>query len=511
MIPENPGDLGLPFSKWRPRQREMIERALSADSTVTVIEAPTGYGKSAAVAAASRFGPVMGLVGTKDLQQQYQDSFDWLQIVWGKGNYKCALPIWREQYHNEYGEWPTVETCPYDKRPEECPVFSDCPYYMAKRAASRSRNLITNYAYAYWTNWWINSIKPEIIFMDEAHTLPDHLAGFVSLEISERTAKRFGFPEFPLISGSGRGHCRLTAAWLGKCISILTDYIRVNATPKNVNRLSRSLKSYSDLYEALQTADDDEFYVSSGIGMHRFMARPISIPSSVFYRLAISDAKLVFMSATIGDPQSLLGQIGLGDMEFDFYSYPAIFAKENRPVYFNKNAPRLNNRSGDTDFFKQAKMIADVIRDHERQRGVIHTTSWKHTNILAGMLKEFGLDSRVYVPTSNRVQSVREFLNMDGAVAISPSWAEGLDFHDDLARFAVIAKVPFPSLADPVNRIKLKKDGRNWYDWRAAVKVVQAAGRIVRHEDDWGTTYIMDGNWTRVSRFAPKWFEVQTV
>ena len=70
-------------------------------------------------------------------------------------------------------------------------------------------------------------------------------------------------------------------------------------------------------------------------------------------------------------------------------------------------------------------------------------------------------------------------------------------------------RVPWLSQADPIVRMRMRaKGGNDWYRWKAALKVVQAAGRGVRHADDWCVTYIADGLFPKVKEFCPEWFEV---
>jgi len=120
-------------------------------------------------------------------------------------------------------------------------------------------------------------------------------------------------------------------------------------------------------------------------------------------------------------------------------------------------------------------------------------------------------NGRLHVPSlGSSAAQVEQFRKVPDRVVIAPSWREGLDFPDEDARFCIVAKVPFLSLGDPVVSLKLRREGgQRWYSWKAAMAVVQAAGRIVRHEADYGTTYILDANWKRVGKQAPAWFDVQ--
>lgn len=94
-------------------------------------------------------------------------------------------------------------------------------------------------------------------------------------------------------------------------------------------------------------------------------------------------------------------------------------------------------------------------------------------------------------------------------VMLSPSIAEGFSFDDDLARFQIIAKVPYPYLGDRQVKAKMEID-REWYTLQTVMTVLQACGRIVRSDEDHGSTYILDHDFIRLytdnTKFFPKWF-----
>ncbi len=74
---------------------------------------------------------------------------------------------------------------------------------------------------------------------------------------------------------------------------------------------------------------------------------------------------------------------------------------------------------------------------------------------------------------------------------------EGVDLPYDAARWQLVGKVPFLSLAD--ERIKRKaEENPDWYQWEAIKRVLQAAGRIVRAPDDEGVSYVFDSQFGRL-------------
>jgi ATP-dependent DNA helicase DinG len=79
------------------------------------------------------------------------------------------------------------------------------------------------------------------------------------------------------------------------------------------------------------------------------------------------------------------------------------------------------------------------------------------------------------------------------------SFAEGLDLPDDYCRHVVIIKLPFAVPDDPIDQAMAEwaeAQGRNaFYEISvpdAALKLIQACGRLIRHENDFGRITLMD-------------------
>jgi len=98
---------------------------------------------------------------------------------------------------------------------------------------------------------------------------------------------------------------------------------------------------------------------------------------------------------------------------------------------------------------------------------------------------------------------------MEPTVLISPSLHLGLDLKDDLSRFQVITKVPYPSMADKWIS-KKKERSERWYTWQTGLRLVQGYGRSIRSKDDWAWTYVLDSlfsnfvGWNKST--LPTWF-----
>ena len=79
------------------------------------------------------------------------------------------------------------------------------------------------------------------------------------------------------------------------------------------------------------------------------------------------------------------------------------------------------------------------------------------------------------------------------------SFSEGLDLPGDYCRHVVIVKLPFAVPDDPIDQAIAEwaeAQGRNaFYEISvpdAALKLVQACGRLIRHERDYGTVTMLD-------------------
>ena len=77
-------------------------------------------------------------------------------------------------------------------------------------------------------------------------------------------------------------------------------------------------------------------------------------------------------------------------------------------------------------------------------------------------------------------------------VLIGPSLNEGIDLPDDMCRFIVIMKVPYPSLTDELVKAKMEIFPY-WYNSETSNHIIQGIGRGNRHTNDWCITYILDG------------------
>lgn len=511
-INKSPDEYGLPYENWWIGQDKIAERVLNNiySGKTTILESPTGTGKSLLPALTTKVkvspGNTTVLVSTRDLQQQYQDSFDWFDIIWGRRNYECILSERVEQWMALYGEKPSFEECQHVGNYSACKQFYSCPYLEAKRRAVQSRAKVLNYSYAYHAKWWHEN--PGVLFCDEAHILPDTIVNLTGIDIRKSLCKKYALDYFPIVNGSNKKAIEIVLVWISKAVQDVSNWIELHeqlqSDEKSLIQAINFLERMQIIKQALKTKtiEDDEWYVNNDKYNGILHIQPV-YPTRYVSKILVQSKATILMSATIGRPDILASELNIDD--YEFISTPHVIPENQRRIFLHSNAPKISAKSGIAVYANQARIIREIMDKHSQDKGIIHTASWKHAKTLAAFLKD---TKRIMLTDGPRIETIQKFKESNQPlVAISPSWDHGLNFHGDDARFGVITKIPWLNWGNPVVNIRVNaKGGRDWYDWNACLKVVQACGRVVRGIDDWGYNYIVDANWNRVKRFAPQWF-----
>jgi Rad3-related DNA helicase len=153
----------------------------------------------------------------------------------------------------------------------------------------------------------------------------------------------------------------------------------------------------------------------------------------------------------------------------------------------------MSYKEKDTSFPYITKMIGNIINMYKGKRGIVQTGSYSFAKQLKEALPD-DIQKRVllYEDSAGKQDNLEVFKYSTDKILIGPSLVEGLSLNDDLCRFQIIMKVPYPSLADKF--ISAKRDfNPQWYSDTTTISVLQGVGRGVRSERDWCVTFILDG------------------
>lgn len=245
-------------------------------------------------------------------------------------------------------------------------------------------------------------------------------------------------------------------------------------------------------------SDKDNFVVNDPVrdlnGNFRIISvKPIDV--SKFTNNFFNTEYQIFMSATI-DKQSFCENMGLEKDTVAFVDTPkSPFPIEHRRIDL-LNVCRLNYTSTDEDELEVIKAIDMILDEHSNERGLILTSSIPRCHkILRFLSPKNTRRIRICHSTNKDGKSQDEIISEHSAdptgVLLSSSLWEGVDLKDDLSRFQIIAKVPYPNYKEKRTKAKMDKFPL-WYTSQTLTKLLQGFGRSIRSENDFARTYVLD-------------------
>ncbi len=533
----------------RPQQKialEKIAAAYASGKRVVVLEMPTGGGKSlvckAVANAAVERGGTHFLTSQKVLQDQYERDFPSpdIEVLKGRSNYPCShesgqgndcsdAPCTRQR-KGILGECVDAKFTTLDAeasplrlavslalKPEE----HLCPYWKQLQKCHDHKITLFNFSSFLFQQRIGRFPKRHLMILDEAHGTESQLLQFVSLELTEwalsivnvsitrNIASKEQFAEWLretdllrkidiIIKDSADGTCEEDL-----------DQVQLEA----VKELQGKLQVFLEYLEKTEWMLEVVEYEKRGEPTKKIVARPLfarHFAQGLLFRHA---ERVLCMSATILDVNVWADNLGIPKDEVELIQAPCDFPVVNRPINLDyagnmgfKYFSRQQNPQSPTRP-KFAAKVAHLLGRHRGERGIIHTHSFEISRVL---FEDVG-DPRFLFQSdfASKDEMLEEHARRKDSVIVAPAMHEGLDLKDDLARFQIICKVPWPSLADKVMKERAARDDR-YYSWLTALKLVQSYGRSVRSKDDWATTYIVDqgfdGFLQRSGKMLPQWF-----
>lgn len=442
------------------------------------------------------------LTPQKILQKQYEDSFTNNELVdiaslYGKGNYQCA----NNKSSCEIGSIIHPKCAP-------------CPHKNAKSKAMLASDTVLNYKLALTSFAHTQTFKDrKLMIMDECHTLEDHLVDFDAVSITEWRCKKYELP-FKTHSDIESAIKWINTTYLKK-LETVTKGLEADCehffknegmklTKKDVQQIREMNQMSEHLDEVLEMAlrtieyINDKFVITGDKTSFQF--KRITGAHSFHKHIVPFAERFLFMSSTILDKDGFCEDLGIKPEDTAFLSLGSEFPKENRPI-FNMPQMKMNASWKNDDKEEERQQMLTTIKTlltvHEGETGIIHTGNFAISEWLVENL-ENEIDQIIYhhnPDTGNdRGAIIEQFLgDPRPSVLISPSITEGLDLVGDLGRFAIIVKVPFPSLADKWIKRRMEMSPK-WYQRKALTGIIQGGGRVVRSDKDSGNVYLLDGS-----------------
>jgi len=513
----------FPYPSFRKYQKETIDFILQLfddGEKVVAVEAPVGSGKSViGYTVGMAVGKSYFLTTQKILQSQFINEFPSTALIWSSDNYYCdKSPV------------PDT-TCAqgFCRFSLDSDIRNFCVYKIAKNRAAQSNFVVSNYSYI--LNEYNYSAPDarkfdscDLLILDEAHNLPEELRKFLTFNISNKEVHDLGFKEFESISINDDLSDSELNGVLEKILHVVSSFLYENEdrfhelSTRVYNKKVKSsdndfLKKYSNSF-SLRKKINNYFEYSGDIEFIRqyfeYDSAVSLIPTEVnlmayniLYKIS---KKILLLSSTFLDPKAFCHSSGIPEKFFNLIKMPSMFPKENRPIIVRAVGKMTDGKINEL-MPKLSKVVNDILKQHENDKGIIHVPSYK----IARGLGIHDQSKRLLLHTnSSRGEVLRFFMeSKDPLVMVSPSMYEGLDLRDDLSRFQIIVKIPWLGLDDVYVKMMSRKDFK-WYIWRTAIKIVQGYGRSVRSEEDYAVTYVLDADFPdfidRNKRLFPEYF-----
>jgi len=528
---------GFPYKEIRDQQAEILRFIKrNEDKRVFLLNAPTGVGKSGlAIAIAKYFGKNAWLLtDTKALQDQYETEFPKdVRLIKGKSSYTCNL-----------NRAFMVDQAPCVGHPETkkgCITRSFCDYYSAFNRAIEAKIAVTNYDFLFGLSEINNNeiTARDVVICDEGHVLEDKLVKSASFDINPRALyEKYKVDVDPALNFLDFEDVPSVCKHIYACIQtrlteIATEIAKLPETNLNSNgqrtevnvaelrllrvekylrSLTKRISSYSfeqDI-ENKWVTDMDE----AGTVLTISPLRADELFLSYFdFKLTndITDSKIIIMSATLGDPDTIISELGL-DPEYTCYiDVDTPFDPVKSPVVM---IPRFKLGYKDFNYNKRAlvNQIDELLEMHENEKGIIHSGNYRVAEYIAKTTKH--KDRLIFKEqgsiTSNNDLFLIHCMDDRPTVLISPSMHTGVDLKGELSGFQIIAKLPFANLMDARVKAKMEAD-KLWYSNQTWMKVIQACGRSTRTSDDESITYILDAavkyQYESFKSHLPTWFK----
>lgn len=551
----------FPMESYREGQREAIEFALNSfneGKKVVILECPTGSGKSAiGMTIADMVKRSYYLTVTKILQDQLVNDFgDQIVELRGRGSYPCT-------YWDRFGKKLVArklmtqdELKEYSKKYSNCangycrtkynndnkfkcmqcftsdgPIrdgklsrlsggkdYSECPYYEQVYQAISQRKVVMNFSsFLFQTQMTKRFDDPRnLMVIDECHNVEPALLDFVSLTVSDYHLQNHGI-FIPQLDSPQE-----YAVWFedSKMHMLIYEVIKEAEEAENsrlVDDMARLLKKYRMFMEQVTEHNYEwiceyEEKEANGKKFRSVTLKPVFVNNFVHPLLFKYSQRILMMSATILDVNVVSRSLGLNREHVAAYRMKNRFPVENRPIYLSTVGKMTGGKSRMHEWApSMLKKITEIMNKYPDQKGIIHTHNFA---IMDYILKNAGRDVRVRLLNQRKFNDKRDMLqahtDSKNSVIIAPAMHEGIDLKEDLSRFQIICKVPYPNCFDDEQLARRVEVDRKYYLWLTALKIVQAYGRSVRSIDDHADTYILDESIHKflkdTRKMIPSWF-----
>lgn len=467
-----------------------IEKTFN-NADVLVVNLPVASGKSAIAMTIAHWKKKASIITpTKLLVEQYKNEYKHIQVLKAKNDYFC------DTHH-----------CTLNKRPKGKDIPKLCPKHINCRGCNEYRSdlrkarvmpyLLSNY-YIYLAH----NLYRDTLIIDEAHTLIDMLKQMAAKKIWHFQYK---WPSWVKTREDVKKWVNSLPPEAFNRNGKASGETSFGVVQKNLLFLKEEVNSYRPRYLIEVTKEkyrEDECECIKMVPLDISDAPPIMWPDKV--------KKIILMSATISRKD--IEQLGLFNKKIQYIQADSPIQAERRPVRIPKAKSSMAFRNQDANMSKLVQFITDTAVHHEDEKGIIHVTYSLAKKLKEQNFQQSVADRLIFHGKHDKAKKYNEFRDSESPkILIACGMYEGIDLAYDAGRWQIIAKIPWPSLADPAIKYLCSQDDE-WYQWEALKVFLQGCGRICRTPTDFGVTYVFDSTFDRLYSSSveagtlPKWF-----
>lgn len=518
----------FPAPSYRPNQREALDAIAEAFDTgakVVLVRAPTGSGKSLLARAicgcardveeASPHQPTGAYYTTPQVSQLdavgADPLLDDIAVIRGKRNYTCELP---DERTTPVDRAPCARISGYD-----CSIQHRCPYF-ADRDVARQRR-IAGMTLAYFMQTAGSGLfdTRDVVVIDEAHGLSEWAEMYATITLSPQTVPMWSDLTVPDVRDDLDRLATFSDALVERCRDARDNLSeRDELTASEVAERDQLAERISELEWFVRDYGDPTSPTTWVIDQ-RNAGEPIAIkpldPARFLHRTVWDRGEhFALLSATILSKDGFCHRTGLDPDDVQLVEVPHTFPLEHRPIY-DVTQGEMTMQHRDETLPGVARTLLRVMATHPDEKGIVHCHSYAIQAELHQRLTDMGVANRLVKHDRDDRDDVLETWcgQSDPTVFLSVTMEEALDLSDDLARWQVLCKAPFPNVGDPTVAARLDAGDWAWYYRRTLRTIIQACGRVVRSPDDHGVTYLADSSilkvFERTRGVMPNWFREQ--
>lgn len=506
----------------RPHQTYAIDKAMEAFQTkdVVAIQGPTGSGKSLiGMEIAMRFASSYYLVPLKALQDQIAEDFaEKVHVFKGKANYTCAIdknipPASVDKAHCQgwEGGWQR----------KKCRDDKVCGYYEAQSKAAGPGVALMNFVlYLCWmrlreSQAGVFQQRP-LHIIDEAHNVEGSIRDFLTMELNEDKVQ--GYLETTVHFEADQERDEYVAM-LGELkvandrqLKLLKDFygkdLHAVSSEIGSDKLNFHLAFEQKLEFFLKDDPNYAFGVETRWGfrakkhINYLLAKPLNVGG--FIRENVVGTKTLFLSATL--PSKSISGMGFQPEEFAYIDLPSTFPAKNRLIRFDA-VGRIRQSNVEMMMPKIIEKTEVHMDRFPLVKGIIHAPSYSMAETLFKGVGPAYQSRLILQPRDNGGAMKILDLHRNSphpTVLLTPGMKEGVDLKNELSRFQIILKTPYPSLGDPAVKALADADF-GWYINRTIIDFMQMYGRSIRSAEDFAETIILDDNLRVVLKDYKAW------